>query len=48
MNTREIITLTVVIGAMVLTGLDKISTEVLLALIGGAALPSPVVRDHSV
>lgn len=48
MNTRERITLVVVLGAMVLCGLDKISADVLLALIGGAALPSPVVRDHSV
>lgn len=44
MRIRDLATLVVVVGALVLAGLDKIDTEVLLALIGGAALPSPFER----
>lgn len=47
MNSRMYVTLVVIVGAMILVGLDKIDAETLLALIGGSMLPSPVVRDIS-
>lgn len=44
MRTRDLTVLLVVLGALVLTGLGKLDVTTLLALLSGAALPSPLER----
>ena len=44
MRIRDLTSLIVVVGALVLTGLGKLDVTTLLALLGGAALPSPLER----
>lgn len=45
MKPADLITLTVVLGAMTLAGLDKIDVETLLALVTGVVLRNPLARD---
>lgn len=46
MKLSDLTTLVVVLGALVLTGLDKLEVDALLALVTGAALRSPLTRTE--
>lgn len=46
MKLADLTTLAVVLGALVLTGLGKLDTDALLALLTGAALRSPLTKSE--